>query len=93
MQQLLGSKQDSFYKGRVQIGFGVGGIKRTPMEKQLFPKAAPSRQIGDLVPLPTWHLSHCPGPVPASSWLEVQLSARSEGSRQVGRLFTHRDAK
>lgn len=91
--QLLGSKQDSFYKGRVQIGFGVGGIKRISMEKQLFPKAVPSRQIGELVPLPTWHLSHCPGPAPASSWLEVQLSTRSEGSRQVGRLFTHTDAK
>lgn len=49
--------------------------------------------IGELIPLPTWHLSHWPGPVPASSWLEVQLSARSEGSRQVGRLFTQTDAK
>lgn len=93
MQQLLGSKQESFYKGRVYRIWGGRNLKDLDGETAVSQGHALLAAIGELVPLPMWHLSHCPGPLPASSWLEEQVSARSEESRQVGRLLAHTDDK
>lgn len=93
MQQPLGSKQESFYKGRGCRIWGGRNLKDLDGETAVSQGRALLAAIGELVPLPMWQLSHCLGPLPASSWLEGQLSARSEGSRQVGRLLAHTDDK